>query len=113
MNHNWRVIIDESLPGIENMARDAALLQIAENNSQPTTVIRFYRWMIPTISLGNKQDAAKSADLEFCRDHGIDIVRRPTGGGAVLHHHELTYSIISNDREYFPNQTLVNIDQNH
>ena len=41
-------------------------------------------------------------DLDFCRLNGIDIVRRPTGGKAVLHHHELTYSVISNDPSFFP-----------
>jgi len=105
----WRVIIEESLPGIENMARDALLLESAAENDKPQTTLRFYRWIIPTLSLGNKQDPALTADLDFCRDNGVDIVRRPTGGGAVLHHLELTYSIVSNDRAFFPSRSILDI----
>jgi lipoate-protein ligase A len=107
MADTWRVIIDESLPGIENMARDALLLDNAARSQEPRTTLRFYRWIIPTLSLGNKQDPEKAVDLDFCRDNGVDIVRRPTGGGAVLHHLELTYSIISNDRAFFPNRSIL------
>ena len=107
MEAAWRVVLDEPLPGIENMARDAAVLERAEKSSRPFTTLRFYRWIIPTLSLGNKQDAAKTADLDFCRTNGIDIVRRPTGGGAVLHHLELTYSIVSNDKNHFPHQNIL------
>ncbi|MBN2430548.1 MAG: lipoate--protein ligase family protein [Acidobacteria bacterium] len=105
----WRVIIDESLPGIENMARDALLLESAAHDHEPQTTLRFYRWIIPTLSLGNKQDPEITADLDFCRDNGVDIVRRPTGGGAVLHHLELTYSIVSNDRIFFPSHSILDI----
>jgi lipoate-protein ligase A len=103
----WRVIIDESLPGIENMARDAMALEDSRKNEEPQTILRFYRWIIPTLSLGNKQDVEKAVNLDFCRDNGVDIVRRPTGGGAVLHHLELTYSIVSNDTEVFPHQSIL------
>ncbi len=107
MANTWRVILDESLPGIENMARDAAILAETEKLDSPMTTLRFYRWIIPTLSIGNKQDARKCVDLEYCRKNGIDLVRRPTGGGAVLHHLELTYSIISNDVDYFPNPNIM------
>lgn len=107
MEQTWRILVDEALPGVENMARDAALLEEVESSAQPLTVLRFYRWMIPTLSLGNKQVVEKAANLEFCRRNGIDIVRRPTGGAAVLHHLELTYSIVSNDRGLFPSQTIL------
>lgn len=102
----WRVIVDDPLLGLENMARDAALLEVAEKGESAGTTLRFYRWAIPTLSLGNKQEAAKAANLDFCREKGIDIVRRPTGGGAVLHHHELTYSTVSNDRSVFPQASV-------
>lgn len=107
METAWRVMIDEPLPGLDNMARDAALLECAEQNAKPVTVLRFYRWIIPTLSLGNKQDPEKAADLDFCRRNGLDLVRRPTGGAAVLHHLELTYSLVSNDRRFFPSTNIL------
>jgi len=107
MQGPWRLVIDPALPGEENMARDAALLRLLEESGQPGSVLRFYRWRVPTLSLGNKQRAGLAADLEFCRSHGIDVVRRPTGGGAVLHHLELTYSVISNDRHHFPANSIL------
>ncbi len=97
METNWRLIIDGPLRGTENMARDALLLEQAENSAEPVTSLRFYRWTVPTLSLGRKQLPHLSADLDFCREKGIDVVHRPTGGGAVLHHRELTYSVVSND----------------
>lgn len=107
MGNAWRVIVDDSLPGIENMARDAAILDRAEQSAKPMTTVRFYRWIIPTLSLGNKQDPEKAASLDFCRKNGLDIVRRPTGGGAVLHHLELTYSVVSNDKHFFPHNSIL------
>jgi len=105
----WRIIIDGALSGIENMARDAAVLELAETAASPQTTLRFYQWDVPTLSLGNKQDVARAADAAFCCANGVAIVRRPTGGGAVLHHLELTYSVVSNDRDYFPVQRILDI----
>ena len=68
---------------------------------EPATFLRFYRWERPTASLGYGQDAARAADLDFCRANGIDVVRRMTGGKVVLHHRELTYSLASSDTETF------------
>jgi lipoate-protein ligase A len=69
------------------MARDEALLATRE---LPT--LRFYRWARPTISLGYFQ-AADSLPLEKYRAEGIEILRRDTGGKAILHDRELTYSL--------------------
>lgn len=69
------------------MARDAALI---ERRVCPT--LRFYRWARPTLSLGYFQ-AAADLPLEALREQGIDIVRRATGGKAILHDKELTYSL--------------------
>ena len=107
MQGPWRLVIDPDLAGEENMARDAALLRALEESGQPGSVLRFYRWREPTLSLGNKQRAHLAADLEFCRRHGVRVVRRPTGGGAVLHHLELTYSVVSNDRHFFPANSIL------
>jgi len=91
-NHpSWRLIIDGSLPGARNMARDVAMLEAVADGEAPPTV-RLYGWDPPCLSLGRHQ-GVKAADLEFCRAEGIDVVRRPTGGRALLHHLELTYAV--------------------
>lgn len=82
-----RRLNDDALPGAENMARDEALLELRES---PT--LRFYRWLRPTLSLGYFQ-AAADLPLEDLRERGFDVVRRSTGGKAILHQHELTYSL--------------------
>jgi lipoate-protein ligase A len=75
------------------MARDSAILKaVAEDESSPT--LRLYGWDPPCLSLGRHQ-AVEVADLAFCRAQGIDVVRRPTGGRALLHHLELTYSVVA------------------
>lgn len=87
----WRLLIDPDLPGARNMARDVALLEAVTAGLVPPT-LRLYGWHPPCLSLGRHQ-GLEAADLDFCRAEGIDIVRRPTGGRAVLHHHERTYSV--------------------
>lgn len=73
------------------MALDVALLgAVAARESSP--VLRLYCWDPPCLSLGRHQPES-AADLEFCRSAGVDVVRRPTGGRAVVHHLELTYSV--------------------
>ena len=83
------------------MAIDAALLDEVDKTDDPKTVVRFYSWIRPTISLGRNQKVEKAVDVDYCREAGIDIVHRPTGGRAVLHDDELTYAIISNDAATF------------
>jgi lipoate-protein ligase A len=70
-------------------------------DARPLTTLRFYQWALPTASLGYTQDVAKAIDLEFCRRNGIDVVRRITGGKLVLHHLEITYSVVSSDTSTF------------
>jgi lipoyl(octanoyl) transferase len=88
---NWRLIIDAPARGAWNMAVDEALAEAVDAGASPP-VLRLYRWDPPCLSLGHAQphDAAEAA---YCSAHGIDIVRRPTGGRAVLHQLELTYSV--------------------
>jgi len=87
----WRFISNGPRPGSENMALDVALLRaVAARRSSPA--LRLYGWQPPCLSLGRHQPES-AADLEFCRSAGIDVVRRPTGGRAVVHHLELTYSV--------------------
>lgn len=86
-----RIIHDGPLTGPENMARDEALLNRVGRGESPPT-LRFYQWDPPTISLGYFQ---KYADYETLPSPAGDlaVVRRQTGGGAILHDQELTYSI--------------------
>ena len=96
MLKQWSLIYDPPMPGKANMDRDLEILSsVAAGNSPPT--LRLYRWAPPALSLGRFQKLEQVADLEACRRLGIDVVRRPTGGRAVLHHRELTYSIIVPD----------------
>jgi lipoate-protein ligase A len=86
-----RVIEDPPLAGAVNMGRDEALLvRVGEGTSPPT--LRFYQWDPPTISLGYFQRYADYQSLPSPAGQ-LAVVRRPTGGGAILHDRELTYSI--------------------
>ena len=87
----WRLVLDGDLPGALDMSRDWVLLEGAAGGTAPPT-LRLYGWRPPCLSLGRHQ-GTDAADLEFCRAAGIDVVRRPTGGRAVLHHLELTYAV--------------------
>jgi lipoate-protein ligase A len=104
----WDLILDGDLDGASNMAIDAALLDEVEHSSEPRTVVRLYRWRRPTISLGRNQRIDSAVDEAFCRDEGIDIVHRPTGGRAVLHDDELTYAVVSNDTLCFGDTIYAN-----
>jgi len=87
----WRLLIDPPASGAWNMAVDETLLDgVAVGSSSPT--LRFYRWAPPCLSLGYFQPLSV-VDVEACRWMGVDIVRRPTGGRAILHELELTYSV--------------------
>ena len=83
-----------------NMAMDEALLNWHSEKLIPP-VIRFYEWEPATLSIGYFQQVHKDIDVDEVRRQGLGFVRRPTGGRAVLHEHELTYSIIV--EEDYPN----------
>jgi lipoate-protein ligase A len=84
-----RVVIEaEPQSGVRNMAIDEALLEAALDRGECT--VRWYRWRSATVSLGYFQD--KDAATAIPAFAGLDVVRRLTGGGAILHHHEWTYS---------------------
>jgi len=75
------------------MALDEAILRSVTSGQSPPT-LRLYRWQPPALSLGYSQPAA-DADLNALRAQGWDLVRRPTGGRAILHTDELTYALIA------------------
>jgi len=103
---SWRIIPYRKSDAFENMAIDEAVFLVNQNTgSRPT--LRFYGWDPPAVSLGFFQDYNEGANEEFCRESRIDIVRRLTGGKAVLHENEITYSLVAGlDNPLFPNGIL-------
>jgi lipoate-protein ligase A len=93
MEKTWRLLWTGYQNAAENMAMDEAIL-IAHSEGKAPPTIRFYGWNPPTLSIGYFQRVEKEVDLERLRERGLGFVRRPTGGRAVLHDRELTYSII-------------------
>lgn len=89
---HWRVITTPPAQGAWNMAVDEAILEAVSKGLEPTTV-RLYAWEPACLSLGYAQPI-NDADLPKLSSLGWDIVRRPTGGRAILHTDELTYSVI-------------------
>lgn len=77
-----------NLPGHENMAWDCVLGELSED-----VTLRFYSWKKPTLSLGKHQNDS-DLDWEYVKIKGFDVVRRPSGGRAVLHWDEITYSVL-------------------
>ena len=88
----WKYINTGYKNGAFNMAYDENLVQ-KFNSFNQKPILRIYGWNPPAISLGFNQNI-DNFDLKKLNDDGIDIVRRPTGGRAILHAHELTYSVI-------------------
>ncbi|BCU81458.1 octanoyltransferase LipM [Polycladomyces abyssicola] len=93
MEKTWRLLWTGYQNAAENMAVDEAIL-IAHSEGKAPPTIRFYGWNPPTLSIGYFQRVEKEVDLDRLRERGLGFVRRPTGGRAVLHDRELTYSII-------------------
>ena len=102
----WRLIKDSYHTGFMNMAIDEAIM-IAHREGLVPPTIRFYQWSPPSVSLGYFQDLQKEIDVDVCQDMGIDIVRRPTGGKAVLHDKELTYSFIIKENHPLVNDSIL------
>ena len=92
----WRLLDTPPAPGAWNMAVDEALAESVRAGGPP--VLRVYRWSPPCLSLGRNQPS-DGYDRDEIRRRGLDVVRRPTGGRAVLHHRELTYSVAAREGE--------------
>lgn len=90
-NCRWRFLLAPPRSGAENMARDIALQARASRTGE--AVFSIYSWARPTLSFGRNQPAAGLYDQQRIRAAEIDVVRRPTGGRAILHHREITYSV--------------------
>jgi lipoate-protein ligase A len=101
----WDLIVDPPATGAANMARDRALLDQLVTGKRPAT-LRFYSWAPACISLGLGQ-REDILDLDAVRRAGLDVVRRPTGGQALLHDRELTYSVVASQQDPAVGGTLM------
>lgn len=102
----WRYIHSGPNLGVYNMAVDEELLARAQAG-EDRPALRLYAWQPPAVSLGRFQKSETVVNAEACKRLGFDIVRRITGGRAVLHDKELTYSIIARtDNPLFPGNVL-------
>lgn len=88
MHEHWRLLRDAPGSGAANMARDDALA----HGTLAVPTLRLYSWAAPYLSLGRLQRIA-DVDLAACAARGVEVVRRPSGGRAILHQHELTYCL--------------------
>jgi lipoate-protein ligase A len=88
----WRLIDSGPGPGAWNLALDEAIFRSVRTGASPPT-LRLYRWSSPALSIGYAQDRDRDVDRDSCRERGIAVIRRVTGGRAVLHDAEVTYSV--------------------
>jgi lipoate-protein ligase A len=102
----WRLLITPPTDGATNMAIDEALLHaLADGKGRPT--LRLYQWVPPCLSLGYNEPSA-DVDEAACARLGYTWVRRPTGGRAILHTDELTYSVTAAESEPRVAGSIVN-----
>jgi len=102
-----RLLETEYNSALFNMALDEALMHELEAKSDgsgnqatvhpfPSAILRIYGWKPAAVSIGYFQSMELEVQVNECKKRGIDLVRRITGGGAVLHEAELTYSFVTN-----------------
>jgi len=101
---DWRVLITPQLPGALNMAIDQTIANFVSRGESPNTV-RFYDWKPFCLSLGYHQKI-KDVNLYECKKRNIDVAKRPTGGKAVFHATELTYSVIGSSSSKIFRKTI-------
>jgi lipoate-protein ligase A len=89
----WRYLETGANDAFFNMGLDEAILESVSGGLEPPT-LRLYRWKPSAVSVGYFQGVRDEVDLAKCGELGIDVVRRLTGGGAVFHADEVTYSIV-------------------
>lgn len=93
-DRSWRFIPERAHPGAMNMALDATAADTVAAGGPRT--VRIYQWRPSTLSLGYGQ-AAETVDWDYCESTGIDVTRRPTGGGGIYHDEfgDISYSIVA------------------
>jgi len=103
----WREIRDGKASASYNMGADEAILDAVAARSSPPT-LRLYTWSPSAVSIGRFQAFREAVNVEACRELGIDVVRRISGGGSVFHDElgEVTYSVVLNE-EYLPSRDYV------
>ena len=92
MTISLRTIIDTARNPAFNMAADLSLLRSCVNHG--TIFVRFYQWFPASITIGLMQDASAILDFSAMKKNNVECIRRPTGGRAVLHDNDITYSCI-------------------
>lgn len=93
MTYPFRLLKTGYRSGYYNMGLDSGLLEsVVQESAAP--VLRLYGWEPAAVSVGCFQGLTDAVDLDACRRRGVDVLRRVSGGGAVFHHAELTYSIV-------------------
>ncbi|MFC2947505.1 lipoate--protein ligase family protein [Virgibacillus sediminis] len=97
MEKEWAILDSGFHDAATNMALDESLLNWHSKGMIPPT-LRFYGWSKPTLSIGRFQKL-KSINMEALKRHDCELVRRLTGGSAVLHDNELTYSLVINEQD--------------
>src|SRR3989344_688988 len=95
MSDKWRLILTGHNSAFYNMALDEAIMKLSHEQGVPT--VRFYGWKPAAISIGYFQGMNDEVDIEKCGEFGVDVVRRITGGGAVFHDSEVTYSFVATE----------------
>jgi lipoyl(octanoyl) transferase len=101
MQEQYRFISTPAMGAALNMAIDEAIHLHHLRGSVPPT-LRVFRWERPSISLGRFQSIEREIATERCQQLGVALVRRPTGGRAVYHRDEFTYSIVIGKRYGIP-----------
>ncbi len=102
---NWRLLVTGHAQGAYNMALDEALLESVIAGGVP--VLRVYAWQPPAVSLGYFQELDDSIDRAEIARRGFHLVRRPTGGRAILHKDEVTYSVAARQRHIDGGSSLM------
>ncbi len=100
----WRLIGYSERDAALNMAIDEAISESVSAGGPPT--VRFYGWSPPAVSIGYFQSLEKEVNTARCREEGVSVVRRRTGGGAVFHDSEITYSVTAPEA-MFPKDILA------
>jgi lipoate-protein ligase A len=96
----WRLLKLETYNAFMNMAIDEAIMKARIENHAENT-LRFYCWKPSAVSIGRFQSVENEVQLDNCRKHSVDVVRRITGGGTVYHdaEDEITYSVVANKKD--------------
>jgi len=102
----WRLVLSEPADGARNMAVDEAIFRARAEGLAPPT-LRLYAWRPPAVSLGRFQALDERIDVSAIEGRGYGLVRRPTGGRAILHAVELTYSVVVRETDVAGGEALM------